>query len=159
MSSTRDEVPCCGCGALMHFDYLCKGCMQPLHYWESVDYDPTLDEYPHGPHYLCMSCSTKKIPAVLPQKVSQRRASQPIESGSTKKKVVSRSHWRKPVESGSMKRTTEPIESSCTKRNVSRSRGRKPVDSGSAKRITEPIESSSTMNKGSRSPKMKSPVR
>jgi hypothetical protein len=52
MSSTRDKAPCCGCGALMHFDYLCKGCMQPLHYWESVDYDPTLDEYPHGPHFM-----------------------------------------------------------------------------------------------------------
>jgi hypothetical protein len=71
MSNNREKELCCGCGAPMHFDFLCKGCMQPLHYWESVDYDPTLEEYPHGPHYLCISCFTKKKPAVQAQKVNR----------------------------------------------------------------------------------------
>jgi hypothetical protein len=62
--------------------------MQPLHYWESIDYNPTLNEYPHGPHYLCTSCSTKKKSAVLPQKVRQIHASKPIESISTRKKSI-----------------------------------------------------------------------
>jgi hypothetical protein len=89
--------------------------MQPLHYWESIDYDPTLDEYPHGPHYLCTSCSTKKKPAVLPKKVRQLRASQPIESGSAKRTPAVLPKKVHQI------RASKPTKSSVRKNKVSRS--------------------------------------
>jgi hypothetical protein len=53
-------APCLNCSGPMLPNYLCKGCVHPIH-WFCSKGDPTVNEtLGHGAHYMCKSCNSSQ---------------------------------------------------------------------------------------------------
>jgi hypothetical protein len=90
----------------MTSNYLCKGCLRPIH-WFCSEGDPAVNEtLQHGAHYMCLPCTSSKGAKKKQGAVLQESRAKQLAIADKRKKVIARKSGNANRASGNPPRTS-----------------------------------------------------